>query len=37
MSLNNVKAVGDDQLWKAEAEQILADLLIRIRALETNK
>lgn len=36
MALNNVQAVGDDQIWKAEVERQIEALLKRIAILERN-
>lgn len=37
MALNGKIAKGDDQIWKLEAEKIIQDLLIRVKALESRK
>ena len=33
MTLNNVKAVGDDQAWKREAEAIIKELRSQVNIL----
>lgn len=34
MPLNNITAIGDDQLWKQQVESIIGDLLKRVAVLE---
>lgn len=34
MALNNVKAVGDDQAWKTEAENVIKELCSQVKILK---
>ena len=33
MALNNIKSVGDDQVWKLQVEQIVKDLQNQVAVL----
>lgn len=35
MPINNIKAIGDDQAWKAEVERTISSLTSQIAALKS--